>query len=275
MHDRRRLGGAVGQRPGPGDAEVLHVVLVDLVERAVAPAVVGAPPHQPVAGVRLPQHLVRHRPDRLHRIGRLLGVGGCTGERQEGCYPAIRGSAPIGSSWRLSQILISASRTFGSRAPVNAPPAFMDRQARKTTASYAPAVSRAVRAGMDDSKNYLVRTFEVEIGGEKGSSGTQFIGFDPRSGQVRSWVFDSEGGFSEGALDPRRRRLLDHRRHRRHPRRRPDLRHPDDQLRQQRLRPPRLDQPNRRRRSRARYPRSHHGPQAPSPGAAPTAPASR
>ena len=48
MHDRRRLGGAGGQRPGPGDLQVLDVALVDLVERAVAPAVVGAPPHQPV-----------------------------------------------------------------------------------------------------------------------------------------------------------------------------------------------------------------------------------
>ena len=29
-------------------------------------------------------------------------------------------------------------------------------------------------------------------------SGTQRIGWDPRHKQIRSWVFDSDGGFSEG-----------------------------------------------------------------------------
>lgn len=31
-----------------------------------------------------------------------------------------------------------------------------------------------------------------------GMSGTQIIGWDPSSGQIRSWTFDSDGGFSEG-----------------------------------------------------------------------------
>lgn len=51
---------------------------------------------------------------------------------------------------------------------------------------------------MDPNKNYLIRTFEAEIGGEKGSSGTQLIGYDPKAQQIRSWIFDSEGGFGEG-----------------------------------------------------------------------------
>ena len=61
MHDRRRLGGAGGHRPRPGRLQVLDVVLVDLVERAVAPAVIGAPPHQPVRRRRIAQHRVGDR----------------------------------------------------------------------------------------------------------------------------------------------------------------------------------------------------------------------
>ena len=34
--------------------------------------------------------------------------------------------------------------------------------------------------------------------GEKGSSGTMFIGWDPQSGQIKSWLFDSNGGHGEG-----------------------------------------------------------------------------
>lgn len=48
-----------------------------------------------------------------------------------------------------------------------------------------------------ENKNFLVRAYKVQVGGEPASSGTQWIGWDPRSEQVRSWAFDSEGGFSE------------------------------------------------------------------------------
>ena len=33
---------------------------------------------------------------------------------------------------------------------------------------------------------------------EPAKSGTMFIGWDPQSGQIKSWVFDSEGGHGEG-----------------------------------------------------------------------------
>jgi len=72
VYQRRRLGGAGRQRPHPSDAQVLDVVLVDLVERRIAPAVVGAPPHQPVAVVGRLEHLVRYRPDRVERVRGLV-----------------------------------------------------------------------------------------------------------------------------------------------------------------------------------------------------------
>jgi uncharacterized protein (TIGR02246 family) len=49
-----------------------------------------------------------------------------------------------------------------------------------------------------DKQSYLVRTYHVELRGEKASSGTMFIGWDPLTQQIKSWVFDSEGGHGEG-----------------------------------------------------------------------------
>ena len=49
-----------------------------------------------------------------------------------------------------------------------------------------------------DNQSYLVRTYKIEMPGEKGSSGTMFIGWDPQSGQIKSWLFDSNGGHGEG-----------------------------------------------------------------------------
>jgi uncharacterized protein (TIGR02246 family) len=48
-----------------------------------------------------------------------------------------------------------------------------------------------------DNNSYLIRTYTVHIQGEKASSGTMFIGWDPQSGQIKSWTFDSEGGHGE------------------------------------------------------------------------------
>ncbi len=49
-----------------------------------------------------------------------------------------------------------------------------------------------------DDKNYLIRNFRMRVSGLPVSGGTQRIGWDPRSEQIKSWVFDHDGGFSEG-----------------------------------------------------------------------------
>jgi len=49
-----------------------------------------------------------------------------------------------------------------------------------------------------ENRSYLIRTYSAEIEGEPRSSGTMFIGWDPQSGQIKSWLFDSEGGRGEG-----------------------------------------------------------------------------
>ena len=50
-----------------------------------------------------------------------------------------------------------------------------------------------------DDHKYLLREFKVNIPGRRSTSGTQRIGWDPVRQKVRSWAFDSDGGFTEGS----------------------------------------------------------------------------
>ncbi len=52
----------------------------------------------------------------------------------------------------------------------------------------------------DETGNYLLRDFSVYVGGEKTSSGTQRIGYDPLTEHLKAWVFDSSGGYSDGYM---------------------------------------------------------------------------
>jgi uncharacterized protein (TIGR02246 family) len=45
---------------------------------------------------------------------------------------------------------------------------------------------------------FMNRSFAVVIGDEVDMAGMQIIGWDPVSKQIRSWIFDSDGGYSEG-----------------------------------------------------------------------------
>jgi uncharacterized protein (TIGR02246 family) len=47
------------------------------------------------------------------------------------------------------------------------------------------------------NKNFLTRSFAVVIRDQVDMSGMQIIGWDPADKKIRSWVFDSDGGFSE------------------------------------------------------------------------------
>ena len=48
------------------------------------------------------------------------------------------------------------------------------------------------------NKNYLIRRFSATVKDRISVAGTQLIGWDSRVDKIRSWVFDSDGGFSEG-----------------------------------------------------------------------------
>jgi uncharacterized protein (TIGR02246 family) len=49
-----------------------------------------------------------------------------------------------------------------------------------------------------EDKNFLLRSFSVQVAGKPLMKGTQRIGWDPLVRQFKSWVFDSEGGYGEG-----------------------------------------------------------------------------
>ncbi len=48
------------------------------------------------------------------------------------------------------------------------------------------------------NKNFIIRWFNVYVRDRVDLSGLQIIGWDPAAKQIRSWVFDSDGGFDQG-----------------------------------------------------------------------------
>lgn len=56
----------------------------------------------------------------------------------------------------------------------------------------------ATECNWTKNKNFITRSFTVSIDDRINLSGMQFIGWDAAAKQIRSWTFDSDGGFSEG-----------------------------------------------------------------------------
>lgn len=48
------------------------------------------------------------------------------------------------------------------------------------------------------NKNFITRSFTVSIDDQIEMSGMQIIGWDAATKQIRSWIFDSDGGYAEG-----------------------------------------------------------------------------
>lgn len=49
------------------------------------------------------------------------------------------------------------------------------------------------------NRNFLVRSFTILSGEHIDLAGMQIVGWDPAAKKIRSWVFDSNGGFGEGS----------------------------------------------------------------------------
>ncbi len=47
------------------------------------------------------------------------------------------------------------------------------------------------------NNNFLTRSFTVQVGDQIDMAGMQVIGWDPADKTIRSWVFDSDGGFGQ------------------------------------------------------------------------------
>jgi hypothetical protein len=48
-------------------------------------------------------------------------------------------------------------------------------------------------------KNFLVRTFSVKGADQSETEGWEIVGWDPILQEIRSWIFDSNGGFGEAS----------------------------------------------------------------------------
>lgn len=53
-----------------------------------------------------------------------------------------------------------------------------------------------------EDKNYLLVEFNAKVQGKPALKSSQRIGWDPLTGKVKSWVFDSDGGHGEGIWAP-------------------------------------------------------------------------
>ncbi len=56
----------------------------------------------------------------------------------------------------------------------------------------------SIRFEWSEDKNFLLGEFAMRDATGATRKSSQRIGWDPRSGQIRSWLFDADGGFSEG-----------------------------------------------------------------------------
>src|SRR5262249_39324081 len=53
-----------------------------------------------------------------------------------------------------------------------------------------------------EGKNFLIQEFSARVGTRPGMNGSTRIGWDPLARQIKSWTFETEGGYSEGLWTP-------------------------------------------------------------------------
>jgi uncharacterized protein (TIGR02246 family) len=58
------------------------------------------------------------------------------------------------------------------------------------------------------NQNFITRSFLVAVGDQIDLSGMQIIGWDPAAERIRSWAFDSDGGFAEGTWTNKENRWI-------------------------------------------------------------------
>lgn len=61
-----------------------------------------------------------------------------------------------------------------------------------------PDVTTSFATTWDTFRNFIVQRFKIEIYGVDELEGIQIIGWDAIEQKIRSWVFDSDGGFGNG-----------------------------------------------------------------------------
>ena len=62
-----------------------------------------------------------------------------------------------------------------------------------------PGVTVTSTVDWTNNSHFLRRSFTIDREGGDSTTATEVIGYDPVAGAVRSWMFDSDGGFGEGS----------------------------------------------------------------------------
>jgi uncharacterized protein (TIGR02246 family) len=116
------------------------------------------------------------------------------GEQTASTYTAVHVKRDGG--WYLDSV-----RETDTPSPPPAEPSHLDQLSWMVGEWLDHDENATVRTKCEWAKNrhFLVSSFTVGIGDDVDLEGTQIIGWDPVAGQIRSWMFDSEGGFGEGA----------------------------------------------------------------------------
>ena len=65
-----------------------------------------------------------------------------------------------------------------------------------------PEGRTAISYRWSEDGNFLLGDYEVSLGGRATSKSVQRIGWNPVDGELRSWTFDSDGGYTEGKWAP-------------------------------------------------------------------------
>jgi uncharacterized protein (TIGR02246 family) len=73
-----------------------------------------------------------------------------------------------------------------------------------------PSVEIQTDCDWTKNRNFITRSFAFAIGDQVNKSGMQIIGWDPIEKQIRSWVFDSDGGYAEGTWTHKEKQWIVH-----------------------------------------------------------------
>jgi uncharacterized protein (TIGR02246 family) len=99
-----------------------------------------------------------------------------------------------GGQWKLETV---RETEVPDEAPANSPLEELAWLAG-TWHDASPDVAAEATVKWTKNKSFLSYTFGASSPGMDDLEGTQVIGWDPAAGTIRSWMFDSDGGFGEG-----------------------------------------------------------------------------
>jgi uncharacterized protein (TIGR02246 family) len=117
------------------------------------------------------------------------------GEQDMSAYTTVY--AKDGEDWRIAQVTETAPETAPSPASQLGALRWLE-GTWKGENSKRPVTLKIAEA---QNGNFLIINYSFGQEGDQGTS-TEVVGFDAAADQVRSWTFDSEGGFSEATWQP-------------------------------------------------------------------------